>query len=271
MMREFLVSSKKFFEDVKTLDSYTKSFEHLNSRLNNSILNEKDEKSIHNQIEVVNKRFKSLSYSLNEKINVSTDQIEQMENKNDNFEYKTLKIHLHAQTKALTEAVNKYRDAQFKHKAEEEEKFKLQYIIAKPGADEDEINESISGDQSDAKLASAFALGSNSAQGILEEAEKRKTNIKKIGEMIQELIEMMRILNEAISKQTDVVDKIAENLITAEENTAAANVDLTQALDYQIRATRIKRIIGTCIVVVVIIAILYVILKLNIFGTKRDE
>lgn len=216
-MREFLKSSKKFFDDVKALRTYTSSFEHLSSRLNNAILSEKEEKSMNNQIEVVNNRFRSLSNSLKDRLNASNEKIESIENKNNNFEYKTMKIHLHAQTKALTSAINEYRDAQFKHKNEEEEKFKLQNVIAKPGADEEEINECISGDKSEAKLASAFALGSNSAQGILEEAEKRKTNIKKIAAMIQELIELMRILNEAISKQTDVVDKIAENLTTAEE------------------------------------------------------
>ncbi|KAF9762365.1 Syntaxin-1A like protein [Nosema granulosis] len=270
-MREFLKSSKKFFDDVNALRTYTSSFEHLSARLNNAILSNKDEKTVNNQIEVINNRFRTLSNSLKDRLSATSGRLEHPEAKSNNFEYKTMKIHLHAQTKALTSAINEYRDAQFKHKSEEEEKFKLQYVIAKPGADEQEINECISGDKSEAKLASAFALGSNSAQGILEEANKRKTNIKKIAVMIQELIELMRILNEAISKQSDVVDKIAENLTTAEENTTAANVDLRQALDYQIRATQIKRIIGIVLGIVIIGGLVWAALQFNVLGTKNDN
>lgn len=209
-----------------------------------------------------------MSNSLKDRLSNGTNRLGDLENeeKDEGFTYKTMKIHLHAQTKALTKAINDFRDAQYRHKKEEEEKFKLQYVIAKPGADDKEIDECISSEQGEAKLASAFALGSNSAKGILMEAEKRKVNIKKIAVMIQELIEMMRILNEAIKKQTEVVDKIAEDLTTAEENTAAANVDLEEALEYQIRATRIKRIIVGVVVVIVVIGLIYIAFKMNILG-----
>ncbi|KAK6090978.1 hypothetical protein P3W45_000223 [Vairimorpha bombi] len=270
-MREFLKTSKKYFEDVNLLRSYTASFEHMSSQKNNGILDDKSEKMINNQIEVINNRFRKLSNELKDRLSESTTSVANENGNTKNFELKTKKIHLHAQTKALANAINEYRDAQYKHKKEEEEKFKLQYVIAKPGANEKELDECISEDKGEAQLASAFALGANSAKGILEEAEKRKTNIKKIATMIQELIEMMRILNEAIHKQTDVVDKISEDLTTAHENTVAANIDLEQALDYQIRASRIKRIIVGIIVVIVVVSIIYVILNLGIFNNSSGN
>lgn len=267
-MREFLKTSKRYFEDVNLLRSYTANFENLSSQKNNGILDTKSEKMVNNQIEVINNRFRKLSNDLKDRLGEATASVANESESTKTFELKTKKIHLHAQTKALANAINEYREAQYRHKKEEEEKFKLQYVIANPGANEKELNDCISEDKGEAQLASAFALGANSAKGILEEAEHRKTNIKKIAVMIQELIEMMRILNEAIHKQSDVVDKISLDLTTAHENTVAANVDLEQALDYQIRASRIKRIIVGILVIFVVVSIGFVLLKLGLFNSS---
>lgn len=271
-MREFLDSSKKFFSDIDTLRNYTRKFNYLSSQKNNGILDSKTEKSVNNQIEVINERFKSLSNELKDQLNEFNEILDTQESEMKKFDYQTMQIHVHAQTKALANSVNQYRDAQYKQKHQEETKFKLQFVIAKPDADENEINEFISDDKNDAKLGAAFALGSKSAKSILNEAEKRKTNIRKIAMMIQDLIEMMRILDEAIHKQSAVVDKISENTETAYENTAAANVDLEQALDYQIRASRIKRIIIGILAVLVIAGLGFLILKFGFLngGSSND-
>lgn len=51
----------------------------------------------------------------------------------------------------------------------------------------------------------------------------------------------------------------------------AANVDLRQALDYQIRATRIKRLIGIAFGIIVIGFIIWLVFKLNIVGSGTKQ
>ncbi|WUR02187.1 syntaxin-like protein [Vairimorpha necatrix] len=259
-MDEFLTNSKNFFSEVNKLKGYTLTFEHLGARKNNGYVDEKSEKKINSQMEAINNKFRKVSTDLKNNLENSTSELSS--NNVENFEYKTKKIHVHSQTKALTSAINEFRDVQYRYKKEEEEKFKLQFSIAKPDANEKEINECISEDRGEAILASAFALGSNSAKGILDEAKKRKTNIQKIAKIIQELIEMLNILNNAIYAQHDVVDDIGQDLTTAHENTEAANVDLNAALDYQTRASRIKRILFGIVITIIIVAVVFVVVKL---------
>lgn len=264
-MDDFLTKSKKFFSDVNQLKSYSASFEHLGSQKNSGILDKKTEKMLNNQMEAINNKFRKLSNELKDRLQEATSEISDSQS-NENFMYKTKKIHVHSQTKALTSAINEYRDAQYQYKKEEEEKFKLQFFIARPDANEDEISECINEDRGESILASAFALGSNSAKGILDEAKDRKTNIQKIATMIQELIEMLKILNDAIYQQHDVVDNIEQDITTAHENTAAANINLEAALDYQIRASRLKKILIGIVVTIVVIIVIFVVIKIAFFS-----
>lgn len=272
-MRDFLRDSKRILNDIETLNSYTGSIDYLSSQKNSSVLNRKDEEELNNQIDVLNGRFRKLSRAIKERIDVFSEETTKLEreNKGDEFYNETRRMHLHAQSKKLTEAINRYREMQVKNREDEVDKFKLQYIIAKPDATEKEIEEFI-GDDDGTKVTSAYALGAHSAQGILEEAENRKRNIRKIEEMVQEIVDLLNLINQEVSKRTDVVEAINDDLISGEENTAAANIDLESALTYQIRATMIKRTIVWVALIVIAVFLIYFIFKNNFFGLlDRDR
>ncbi|KMV65114.1 t-SNARE complex subunit [Encephalitozoon cuniculi EcunIII-L] len=266
-MQDFLKDSKRILNDIETLNSYTNSIDYLSSQKNSSVLSKEEEQGLNRQIDVLNERFRTLSRKIKERIDNFSEETANLErnSKKDRFYHETRKIHLHAQSKKLTEAINRYRESQIKHREDEVDKFRLQYIIAKPDATEKEIEEFI-GDDDGTKVASAYALGAHSAQGILKEAENRKKNIKKIEEMVQDIVDLLNLISQEVSKRTEVVEAINDQLITGEENTAAANADLESALAYQIRATRIKRIFVYGILIIAIIFIMYFVFKTNFFG-----
>lgn len=271
-MRDFLRDSRRIMNDIETLNSYTASIDYLSSQKNNSVLSKEEECGINKQIDVLNGRFKGLSKGIKETIDRFSSETADLEreSRGDGYYYETRKIHLHAYSKRLTEAINRYREAQIKHREDEVDKFRLQYIIAKPDATEQEIMEFIKDDDG-TKVASAYALGAHSAQGILEEAENRKKNIRKIEEGVQEIVDLLNLISQEVSKRTEVVETINDELITGEENTAAANVDLESALTYQIRATRIKRLIVYGVLTIVVVVVLYLLLRNNFFGLFNDR
>lgn len=262
-MHDFLRDSKRVLNDIDTLDSYTSSIDYLSSQKNSAVLNKEDEEGLNRQIDVLNGRFRKLSRKIKERIDAFSG--ETVDAREGGLYRETRKMHLHAQSKRLAEAINRYREAQIKHREEEVDKFRLQYIIAKPDATEKEIEDFICDDDG-TKVASAYALGAHSAQGILEEAESRKKNIRKIEEMVQEIVDLLNMIGQEVSKRSDVVEAINDELIAGEENTAAANVDLESALTYQIRATRIKRMLVYGLMAIVAVFFVYFLFRSDFFG-----
>ncbi|KAM0671806.1 hypothetical protein OCOL_001248 [Ordospora colligata] len=271
-MQDFVKESKRILNDIETLDSYTTSIDYLSSQKNSSVLSKDKEKTLNNQIDVLNERFRALSMRIKGKIDDFADETASMEKekKNNGFYCQTRNLHLQAQSMKLTKVINRYREAQIKHREDEVDKFRMQYIIAKPDATEREIEEFIE-DEDGSKIESAFALGANSARGILEEAENRKKNIKKIEEMVQEIVDLLNLISQEVSKRTSVVDSINDELIAARENTTAANADLESALVYQIRATRIKRMIFYGILIIIAVFIVFIAIKTNFFGAFNNN
>ncbi|TBU17813.1 subunit of t-SNARE complex [Ordospora colligata] len=271
-MQDFVKESKRILNDIETLDSYTTSIDYLSSQKNSSVLSKDKEKTLNNQIDVLNERFRALSMRIKGKIDDFADETASMEKekKNNGFYCQTRNQHLQAQSMKLTKVINRYREAQIKHREDEMDKFRMQYIIAKPDATEREIEEFIE-DEDGSKIESAFALGANSARGILEEAENRKKNIKKIEEMVQEIVDLLNLISQEVSKRTSVVDSINDELIAARENTTAANADLESALVYQIRATRIKRMIFYGILIIIAVFIVFIAIKTNFFGAFNNN
>jgi syntaxin 1B/2/3 len=272
-MQAFLRDSKILLRKMDMLNGYIEELNSLCSRKNNAVLTREEEKRINTQIDVLNDKFSDYSKLIKGEIDRNAVRLEEERNTNADPQFvDTIKIHLCAQSKKYAQAIQKYNETLMKRNDDEVDKFKLQYIIAKPDATEQEIKEVIS-DDTNTKVASAYALGARSARGMIEEAENRKNNIRKIEKKLEETIDLMNLINMNVARQSQTVETIKINLETGEENVQAANVDLESALASQIRATRIKKFFVTLIILAIIVIVVYLLLRglrINV-GGKSDE
>jgi syntaxin 1B/2/3 len=260
-MQAFLRDSKILLKKMDMLNTYIDELNSLSSKKNNAVLTRDEEKRINTQIDVLNDKFSEYSRLIKGEIDKNAMKLEEERNRSTNPQFvDTIKIHLCAQSKKYAEAIQKYNETLMKRSDEEMDKFKLQYIIARPDATEQEIREVIS-DDTNAKVASAYALGARSARGMIEEAENRKNNIRKIEKKLEETIDLMNLISLNVEHQTQTVETIKINLETGEENVQAANLDLEAALSNQIRATRIKRLVISVVVIAIIVGIIYLLLR----------
>ncbi|KAF7683565.1 Syntaxin-2 [Astathelohania contejeani] len=265
-MESFLNDARILSRKISTLNEYTEKVKKLNTKKCQSVLTEEEENSMNAQVAALNDMFKDLSREIKEQLKAIYEQNESIRGTNE-FLYQTRNSHCKALTNKLADAVNLYRGTQVEHNQQEKTMLRSQYMIAKPNATEEELDKLVNGEEGEAMLKSAFALGSHSAQRILKRAQNRNKSIRNIVASINELCEMMEDLHEMVKASHAVVDRIEIKVSSAVTSTEQANRELESGLRYQRNIMRIKRIIVGIVSCVIAVIIIWLLLKLRGSGS----
>lgn len=258
-MREFLETSTAINQNIKQLDEYTNELKKYTLLKQNSVLTEAENNALDRKIETVSTAFQNLIDKV--KVAIKTNQHETMKMISNGAKKNVIEIrelHTFRQGKDLADALRRFQDVQCDYRQREKEQLKETFLIANPKATERELEMLTEGEEGEAILASAFALGSHSAQGILKQAKNRKKKIEKIVERINILVSYIDEIDRVVRQNAPTVDQVTINMVAAEEHTTQANQELSSALRYEMRVMRIKRIlafVGVCIIVGMIVYI----------------
>lgn len=258
-MRDFLKSATETNSNIKHLQSYTDELNRYILQKQNSVMDDKEEAVLDRKIETVNDLFTKLSAKI--KATIKKNQSDTMHMKQEGEKKGVIEmreLHTFRHSRDLSNMLRNYQTVQCDYRQREKGKLKETFLIANPQASEEDLELLTDGVHGEALLASAFALGSHSAQGILIQAKNRKKKIEKIVEMIDTLVQLIEDIDRIVKKNTHVVDQITIHMTSAEVHTSQANRELTSALSYEIRAMRIKRIIAVVLVLLGIAFVVYV-------------
>ena len=243
-MRDFLESSTEINSNIKHLNTYTDELRKYTLMKQNSVLTEAEDNALDKKIDAVNGLFTDLSTKVKAAIRMNQKVTTEMRKKD---EKKTViemrELHMFRHGRDLSDALRNYQNVQCDYKDREKGRLKETFLIANPEASDKDLESLTDTDRGEALLASAFALGSHSAQGILSQAKNRRRKIEKIVEMINILIQLIEDIDKLVKKSTHVVDEISVHMITAEEHTVQANKELEQALYYERKALWLKRLV----------------------------
>lgn len=130
--------------------------------------------------------------------------------------------------------VEHFSTSQAEFGAEERHRLKSQYIIAKPTATKEELEQVEYSDSPDPFMMSKSAK---------PEAQQRKQSLKQISTGIQQVNQMTEQLNLLVHKSDRNVDKISVTTRTTEVKAKKADKDLKQALKYQ-KLARLAKLIA---------------------------
>lgn len=269
MMRDFLESASEINADIKHLQGYAEELNRYILQKQNSVMTEKEENALDRKIDTVNELFTKLGEKVRSAIKKNqskTLELKQSGEKRGVIEMREL--HTFRHSRDLADVLRNYQTVQCDYRQREKGKLRETFLIANPGATEEDLEMLTDEVQGEALLASAFALGSHSAQGILMQAKNRKKKIEKIVEMINTLVQLIEDIDKMVKKNTHVIDQIAVHITSAEEHMTQTNRELSSALSYEIRAMRIKRILAMIAVLAAIGFIIYV-FRDQIFNIRK--
>lgn len=270
-MREFLEASTAINKDIERLNEYAEDLKKFTLLKQNSVLVDEEEVALDRKIDTLNEAFQELSDKI--KLFIKSNQKETKAFREKGVKKSIIdmrELHTFRQGRDLSEVLRKYQNIQCDYKQREKEKLKETFLIANPKASAQDLEMLAEGEQGEAILASAFALGSHSAQSILIQAKNRKKKIEKIVDTINTLVSLIEEIDRLVRKNTHVVDQITVNMTSAEEHTTQANRELDSALRYEIRSMRIKRIIAGFFFILIIIFIVYF-FRDAIFNRKKNN
>ncbi|KAK1349836.1 syntaxin [Hamiltosporidium tvaerminnensis] len=261
-MQNFLSQTRRISEEINTLTEYKEKFIYISNTKSKSVLKESEERNLESQIKVLNNMFSQLSSKIKLELKKMSEENEKIQNeeKESNFLYETRNNHWQVLTKKLVQAINSYRESQVNYNNIEKDRLKSQYIIAKPTATEEELEE-LTSEKGQEHLKNAFSLGSSSAKQMYSRAKERSNNIQKLAESVEELCQMISDLDEMVKSSDVFIDRIGVSMSSTKHSVKKTNKDLESALRYQRSAMRIKRYIFAGIGVVVLIILIWLGIK----------
>jgi syntaxin 1B/2/3 len=270
MMRDFLSSVSAITEGIKKMNEYAEELEKYTLLKQTSVLNVEEERGLDRKIEITNMHFLDLSRMMKESIeNLQKDTKKLSNTDKDKKIIENQELYTFRLKDDMAKALRKYQNVQCSYKQREDEKLKETFLIANPKATKSDLEKLTAGQEGEAILAAAFALGSHSAQGILNQAKDRKKKIEKIIETINILVSLIGDIDKLVKKNAHVVDQITVNMVAAEEHTVEAIGQLDSALEHERRAMFWKRCIYGFLLFLILFFIGYI-TKGKFWGTKNS-
>jgi len=273
-MRDFLETAMDVSKEIKDLDERVEKYRKLILEKQTKILNREDEYELNNKIEALNIKINSRSEKIKSAIKRNKEETLYLKGTNMGRDIISIReLHTFGHGKELSSVLGKYQDIQYKYKRREKERVKEAYLIANPKAGQKELDELMYGKDGETVLASAFALGSHSAKGILDEAKDRMKRIDKIVESINTIVSLINEIDKIVKMESSVVDNISINMTSAEVHTSQANKELNSALRYQRRVMFLKRLFFGFFIVLLALLLGYVVFRVvhNSGGSNSNK
>jgi len=168
-----------------------------------------------------------------------------------------------------------YKNIENNYMKQQKERLGRQFRIVNPNAGNDDIEEYLKTPTDHVFLKSLldpFNKNLEDSKQVLEEVNKRHTDIKKIEKTIGELVELFKEMQLQVDLQEDFIVQISNDMQTVENTTREVTVELAQAEVSAKSARKYKRILAliTLLIIGIIILIVFLIINNN-RGNKRNH
>ncbi|OMJ17426.1 Syntaxin-like protein psy1 [Smittium culicis] len=239
-------SDQKFFkmiDDVKAkisdLDSQTQQVRYLSDKTLSSI-NDQTFQASRNELELLNRQ---VEHEIKQ-TKADLEYIQSVCNEPSLSRTQSIaRIGRHqALSKNFASLITKYQ--QIKHEFYDKSKMRLkrQFLIAKPNATEEEIDDAIENQQANNIFAQAVLNSNRSgeARRVLKDIEDRHKDILNIEKTINELATMFEQVSGMISEQQEMIDNIENGVEDANEQIIGASSEVAKAVVYRKKSRKVN-------------------------------
>lgn len=155
---------------------------------------------------------------------------------------------------SFTKAMKEFKKMQEKYNKKYQDQLERQVKIVNPQVSKDEMKKIL--DDPEGARQMIFDIGrKKAAQEDLNKMKDRFEDVKKIAESIAQLQQMFLEMDEMITQQGDIINRIEYSVTNVENYTEEAKVDLGDALDSQ-KSIQKKKWLMIVLVIILIIVIL---------------
>lgn len=231
-MDAFKAKITKTTNDIRTLSGQTSA---LNTKLihkSSSVLDNNEETQLNREINAIEQLFKETSAKIKQDLKEMKETTDNINNYKETFMSETILSHWQALTTKFRRECDNFRKAQVKHHDIEKNKAITQARIENPDLNDSDLE----------KIQSE----------IVGKAKERNNRVRQIAQSIGDLCNLIDELHEMVKNQRGMVDRIEVQTSASVTATEKAKVSLKNAYNYQMSATRIKRIIIAIVVLVVL-------------------
>ncbi|PVU90557.1 hypothetical protein BB561_004821 [Smittium simulii] len=154
--------------------------------------------------------------------------------------------------KSFGEFVQNYQQANVDFNERNKQRLRRQYLIAKPDATDEEVEEAISSDQVGNVFSSMVMKSSRTAEAksVLKEVEERHQDILNTEKAILELAGLFQEISDMIYRQQDSLDTIETAVEDANFHIEIAGQEIDQAIEIR-KSTRKKAMILLLVLIIV--------------------
>ncbi|PVU84532.1 hypothetical protein BB559_007589 [Furculomyces boomerangus] len=141
----------------------------------------------------------------------------------------------------FSEFIQRYQQSKRNFNEKNRQRLKRQYLIAKPNASEEEIEDAINSDEVGNIFAQMVMKSSRASEArkVLKEVEERHKDIILTEKSIMELSVLFQEICDMIYKQQDAIDSIENAVEDAEVHIEVATSEVEKAIEYR-RSSRKK-------------------------------
>jgi syntaxin 1B/2/3 len=161
----------------------------------------------------------------------------------------------------IRRAINLYQVVESKFRKDVQEQLRRQFLIVKPDATEEQIQEATS-DGTDTQIFQQALMNSDrrgQAQSALSNVRQRRTDIQQIERTMLELQQLFQDLDAIVVEQGHMVQNVEQEADKTHENLVQGNVQIDRAIASARAARRRKWIclgVGVAIILVILIIIM---------------
>ena len=245
-MDVFLSRIKKLHNRIFNLKQYIDKLNVYHKRKLNDSLTIKDEKKLDNKIRAVEQIFKEKCKKIKFELKVIKKESLKDE-EDDHFDAKEMQFL--SLSKTFMDSLKLFWEVQVKYSREERLKISREYLIAKPEATKEEIDNFIQNKLEVRK--SPFSISDQKSSALIDKINARKIKMREIANNAIEIVDLIKQMQFIVEGNKKIVDEIYVNINISKKQTDEANEDLDKALEAQRRSMWYKRLIYLVVFIVV--------------------
>jgi len=160
--------------------------------------------------------------------------------------------------KRFMDTAKRYQEVQQKHRQVFHERLVREYKIVHPDADDEEVEEALSGDSINVFADQVLhSTRYGEAKNVLMAVQERHEDVKRIEKTILELNSLFQEMAIAVEQQGELINSIEHSVTNAALYTEEATVHLDKAIEYRKSSRRkLYMLMGCCCVLFVIIGVM---------------
>lgn len=246
-MDSFLSQIKQLQNKIFQLNQFVDKLNRYHRKKLNESLSREEEEKLNSKIVTVEQIFRNDSNKIKAELKALKKENLKHKDEEDDF-YDAREMQFRNVSKSFMDSLKSFWKVQMNYSKEERLKISKEFLIAKPEATKEEIDDFIK----NKGKKTPFSISDENSSVLLDKINLRKQKMTSIAQNAMEIVELIKQMQIIVEEDSEMVENIYVNINVAEKDSEKANQNLTQALDAERRRMWWKRLITIIVVIIMV-------------------